>query len=139
MSVAYRQLGPGDVDLLRAAATRFKGAAAGDDHARAWLASDHNLAIVAIEGRTPLGWVYGYALPRTERDETMFLLYEIDVAESHRRKGIGAELMRRFRGLATGPVWLLTNESNGAAMALYRSSGAERPNDDDVMLRFKSG
>lgn len=138
MSVEYRRLSSTDADLFRAAASRFKGRDAGTAHAREWLASDHHLAIVALEGRTPLGWVYGYELPRVEREESMVLLYEIDVAESHRRAGLGAELLRRFRDLAAAPVWLLTNESNEAAMALYRSGGGERPNADDAMFRFKS-
>ena len=138
MSVEYRRLSPTDADLFQATTARFKGRDAGTAHAREWLASDHNLAIVALEGRTPLGWVYGNELPRVEREQSMVLLYEIDVAESHRRAGVGTELLRRFRELAAAPVWLLTNESNDAAMALYRSAGGERPNDDDAMFRFKS-
>ena len=139
MSVEYRRLSPADADLLRAAAARFKGRDAGSAHGAGWLASDHHLAIVALEGRTPVGWVYGYELPRVERDEAMVLLYEIDVAASHRRRGIGTELVRRFRDLAGAPVWLLTNESNAAAMALYRGAGGVRPHDDDAMFRFRIG
>lgn len=138
MSIEFRHLTPGDTDLVRAAAARFKGLAAEAEYAHDWLSSDRHVAIVALEGRTPVGWVYGYALPRVERDETMFLLYEIDVDATHRRQGIGSELVRRFRELAAGPVWLLTNESSEAAMHLYRAAGGSRPNRDDVLIRFKS-
>jgi ribosomal protein S18 acetylase RimI-like enzyme len=31
-------------------------------------------------------------------------------------------------------VWVLTNQSNEAAMALYESCGLRRQNNDDVML-----
>jgi len=126
-----RVLGPADADLARAAARRFKGAAA---DLRGWLESGRHLMIVALEGRSPVGWAYGYELPRVDRAEPMWLLYEIDVAGSHRRRGLGKALLGRFRDEAGGPVWLLTNEENTPAMRLY--AGGHRPNRDDVLFRF---
>jgi|GEM_PF-3012742 len=134
----YRRLSVADAELLRAAAACFKERDAGLEHARSWLANDRNLVVVAHEGGTPIGWVYGYELPRVDSEMSMMLLYEIDVVESRRRTGIGTELLRRFRELAAMPVWLLTNESSAAAMALYESVGGERPHADDAMFRFKS-
>ena len=130
--IELQVLGPADADLARAAARLFKGDSA---DLRAWLESGRHLMIVAREGRSPVGWVYGYELPRVDRAEPMWLLYEIDVAESHRRRGIGTALLGRFREEAGGPVWLLTNEGNAAAMRLYRDG--ERPNRDDVLFRFR--
>lgn len=124
-------MGPGDADLARVAVQRFKGSVS---DVNAWLQSDRHMMIVALEGRSAVGWVYGYELPRLDRDECMWLLFEIDVAESHRNRGIGGGLLDAFRRLADGPVWLVSNESNKAAMALY--AGGERPHDDDVMIRF---
>ena len=128
-----RRLGPADADLARAAAKRFKGGAA---DLRTWLESDRHLLLVALEGRSPIGWVYGYELPRVDRAESMWLLYEIEVAPDHRQRGLGRALLSRFRDLADGPVWLLSNRDNEAAMALY--AGAEQPHDDDVLFRFRS-
>ena len=139
MTVAYRRLGPADSELARAVVARFKSARPGSKYARQWLESDRHILVVALDAGAPVGWVYGYELPRVDRKETMFLLYEIDVDEVYRRRGIGTELLRRFRDLAPGAVWLLTNESNEPAMRLYQSAGGERPNDDDAMFRFKSG
>lgn len=129
--IEIRRLGPADADLARAATRRFKGRA-GD--LAAWLGSDRHLMLVALEGRSPVGWAYGYELPRVDREEAMWLLYEIDVAESHRRRGLGTALLGRFRKDADGPVWLLTNASNEPAMRLYRDG--ERPHADDVLFRF---
>jgi ribosomal protein S18 acetylase RimI-like enzyme len=129
--IELRHMGPSDADLARVAVQRFKGRV---HDIGEWLQSDRHMMIVALEGRTTVGWVYGYELPRLDRDERMWLLYEIDVAESYRKRGIGGGLLDAFRRLADGPVWLVSNASNKAAMALY--AGGERPNDDDVMLRF---
>jgi ribosomal protein S18 acetylase RimI-like enzyme len=124
-------MGPSDADLARVAVRRFK---AMEHDVGEWLQSDRHMMIVALEGRSTVGWVYGYELPRVDRDERMWLLYEIDVAESHRKRGIGGGLLDAFRRLADGPVWLVSNTSNKAAMALY--AGGEHPHDDDVMIRF---
>jgi len=129
--IEFRQLGPADADLARAAVRRFKGREA---DAAAWLASSRHLMIVALDGRTVAGWVYGYELPRVDRAESMALLYEIDVDERYRRRGIGTALLGRFRDACEGPVWLVTNESNEAAMRLY--AAGDRPHRDDVMIRF---
>jgi ribosomal protein S18 acetylase RimI-like enzyme len=130
--IEIRRLGPADADLARAAAMRFKGAA-GD--LGEWLASSRHLLLAALEGRSVVGWVYGYELPRIDRAEAMWLLYEIDVAEGHRRRGIGKALLGRFLEDADGPVWLLTNAGNEAAMRLYKDGA--RPNADDVLIRFR--
>ena len=132
--IEIRQLGPSDADLATVATRRFKGSAW---NLQEWLQSDRHVMIVALEGRSVVGWVYGYELPRLDRDENMWVLYEIDVAESHRRRGIGKSLLQRYCETADGPVWLVSNESNTAAMALY--ADGERPNDDDVMIRFNTG
>jgi len=52
----------------------------------------------------------------------------VDVAESHRRRGIGKALLERLgelaseRGIRIG--FVLTDEDNVPANALYRSAGA---------------
>ena len=129
--IEIRRMGPADADLARAATERFKGEAA---DVADWLASSRHLMLVALDGRSPVGWVYGYELPRVDRAHSMWLLYEIDVSESYRRRGIGKRLLQGFRELADGPVWLLTNRSNGAALRLY--ADGEFPNRDDVLVRF---
>jgi ribosomal protein S18 acetylase RimI-like enzyme len=130
--IEIRQLGPADADLARVAVKRFKG---GTGELETWLASSRQMMLVALEGRSPVGWVYGYELPRVDREQSMWLLYEIDVSESYRRQGIGKRLLEEFRNRAAGPVWLLTNRANEPAMKLY--ADGEFPNEDDVLVRFR--
>jgi ribosomal protein S18 acetylase RimI-like enzyme len=95
---------------------------------------------LAVENNRVLASLNGYALQRPHRYAHQFLLYEIDVRPECRRQGIGKALLQSFIQLArtsgASEIWLLSNESNAAAMQLYRSCGFERPNSDDVMLQL---
>jgi ribosomal protein S18 acetylase RimI-like enzyme len=70
--------------------------------------------------------VYGHELRRL--DQTDLFLYEVDTAETHRHKGAGRAMLDfitafcRSRGY--GEWFVLTECSNQAGNALYRSAGA---------------
>ena len=55
--------------------------------------------------------------------------------------GVGKALVRAFIAEAqvagAYEVWVLTNESNSAAMAMYMGCGLGRENGDDVMMRLR--
>jgi ribosomal protein S18 acetylase RimI-like enzyme len=93
---------------------------------------------IAIFDEEVVGSLNGYALLQPERQQLQFLLYEIDVKETWQGQGIGTRLVNAFVAAACKvdafEVWVLTNQSNAAAMALYRKCGFERDNPDDVMF-----
>jgi ribosomal protein S18 acetylase RimI-like enzyme len=94
--------------------------------------------LLALERGHVVGSLNGYALRHPDRREPAFLLYEIDVREECRNRGIGKALVNWFiaeaRSAGAFEVWVVTNQSNGPAMAMYRHCGLRRPNSDDVML-----
>jgi [ribosomal protein S18]-alanine N-acetyltransferase len=124
--IAIRLLAPGDEDVVRELAT-FDGA--GDPEAL--LADPRTLMLVAFDDARPVGFVLGHELPRRHGDRSKLFLYEVDVAESHRRRGIGKALLGRLaelareRGIRVG--FVLTDDDNLAANALYRSAGGTSP------------
>jgi aminoglycoside 3-N-acetyltransferase I len=132
--VNIRRLGVGDEDVVRQLAVREPQTGLLDD--------DRTIMLAAFEDHEPIGFVLAYELPRRHGHAAMLSVYEIDVDADRRRAGIATALMdhlgelARERGIADG--FLLTNESNEAAMAFYASLGGERPNQDDVLwlLRF---
>ena len=131
------RLGPGDVQDARRLVHAFLGEPARPVDLRGWLWDRRNVMVGAFEEGEPAGLVYGHHLPRPDATGDMLLLYSIDVAEPHRRRGLGRRLVDAFREHAgPGGTWLVTNESSEAAMELYRSCGAVRPHRDDVMLRL---
>jgi ribosomal protein S18 acetylase RimI-like enzyme len=120
-----RRLGPGDEDVIRALAE--------DEAQTALLADDRTVFVAAFDGETPVGFAFGYVLPRRQGRPTIFFVYEIDVGESYRRQGIGRRLMEELL-FGQEDAFVLTDAGNEAAMALYRSLGGTRV--DSVMWDF---
>ena len=147
MPISYRRLGLGDEEVLRALsaqAGRFESdgesryqALSGAD-AAAFLRDDANQLDVAFDGDRPVGMLLAYELARRHGPARMLLVYELGVDVDYRRRGIGRQLMQRAatrareRGISNG--FLITDERNTAALALYKSLGAVRNEDDEVVL-----
>jgi ribosomal protein S18 acetylase RimI-like enzyme len=122
MTTTVRRLGPGDEDVVTQLAER--------PPRTALLADDSTIFLVAFEESEPIGFVLAYELQRRHGDAAMLLVYEVDVHEAHRHRGVAtsllAELARiaRERGIAEG--FVLTDLDNAPANALYSSAGGER-------------
>jgi ribosomal protein S18 acetylase RimI-like enzyme len=132
--VNVRRLGPGDEAIVERFATR--------EPQTALLEDPRTIFLVAVDDDgAPVGFVLGYELLRRHGDRSILFVYEIEVDEASRGRGIASRLLRelaqiaRARGIETG--FVLTNASNAAAMRLYESVGGVRPNDDDVTWDFE--
>jgi aminoglycoside 6'-N-acetyltransferase I len=68
---------------------------------------------------------------------------EVAVAESHRRRGIARGMIDRLVRIAAElgctEAWVLTDTNNAAAIALYRSAGAEEPPAPCLMHTIRIG
>jgi ribosomal protein S18 acetylase RimI-like enzyme len=77
-------------------------------------------------------------LPRRKGDRSRLFVYEVDVAETHQRRGIASALLERLaevareRGIRTG--FTLTEPDNPAGNALYERAGGS--SHADVMWTF---
>ena len=132
-----RRLGAHDAEMAHTLVGRFKEAAPGVGHMRDWLGDERHVLMAAFDRGATIGWIYGYELSRIDGPRPMYLLYEIDVTDQARGRGVGRALLDAFLDAVPGPVWLVTNNSNEPAMRLYRSAGGQRVFPDDVMFRFK--
>ena len=108
-------------------------ALAEDDAQTELLADDRTVFVAAFDGETPVGFAFGYALPRRHGRPTIFFVYEIDVDQSYRRQGIGRRLMEELL-FGQDDAFVLTDAGNDAAMGLYASLGGTRV--DSVMWDF---
>jgi len=104
------RLGAGDAAKVAQASALFDGPARADATRRFLGEPGHHLLIAHV-GDTPVGFVTGVELTHPDKGTEMFL-YELGVAEAHRRRGIGK------------------------ALATYQAAGAARE-PDTVMLGWE--
>ena len=147
--VSVRRLEPGDGDVLARLVRDGPRYEEADDVAQqeaatavplepadaaAFLSDEHTHVLVAFLARDPVGFVVVNELLHRHTFARMFLVYEIGVVDDHRREGVGRTLLDAVRALAiergVPEGFVLTNESNAAAMALYEAVGGIRPSLD---------
>ena len=95
--------------------------------ARFLVSPGHHLLVAYVDG-VPAGFVSGVETTHPDKGSEMFL-YELAVAKAHRRQGFGRALVAALRDVGRDGgcygMWVLTDDDNTAALATYRSSGAE--------------
>src|SRR5215471_2936299 len=109
--ISVRTLGPSDAALMRAALSMFGeafhdaetyGAAQpGTAYLERLLASDTFIAIVAVDGDRVVGGVAAYVLPKFERERSEIYIYDLAVAETHRRQRVATAMIAELRRVAT--------------------------------------
>jgi ribosomal-protein-alanine N-acetyltransferase len=158
--VSVRRLGPGDEAVLARLARegaryeeedeRAQNEAADETplapaDAATFLSDDHTHLFVAScadehAGDEVVGFVVANELLHRHTFTRMLLVYEIGVRDDHRRRGIGRALLDALRELAIErgipEGFVLTNESNGPAMAFYAAAGGTRPSLDVAEFDF---
>lgn len=123
MSVEISSAGPESAELLAALhAKAFEGGEIWDEAAfRTLLAGPGMDSRVALDGEAPAGFI----LMRTIAGEAEMLT--VAVLPSARRTGVGRALVRAgleaARGRGAARAFLEVSVNNGAAIALYRSTG----------------
>ena len=138
-----RRLGPGDIEAMRDLNALY--ADAFEDHETyrrdtpddAWLARQLAkpatiLLVTEIDGRI-VGGLTAYELAKLEAARSEIYLYDLAVADAHRRRGIGTALIEELQHIAadTG-TWALFVQADYAdppAVALYTRLGVR----EDVM------
>jgi ribosomal protein S18 acetylase RimI-like enzyme len=117
--IDIRRLGPDDGDVIVQLAEAEPRTALLDD--------PDTIFLVAYDGDRPVGFTFGYELDRRHGDERMLFVYELDVDEAYRRRGIATRLMEELLRLAAddgiGDAFVLTEPDNVPANGVYRKVG----------------
>ena len=104
-----------------------------------FLAEPGHHLLIAYEGTAPIGFVSGIETVHPDKGAEMFL-YELGVAESHRRRGVGRALVEGLAAIARSRdcygMWVATDEANPAALATYQAAGAIRDELPAVILTW---
>jgi ribosomal protein S18 acetylase RimI-like enzyme len=127
-----RRLKPGDEAVVERLAERTPQTAL--------LGDPRTIFLVAFsDNNDPMGFVFGYELPRRHGDPSILFVYEVEVDAACRRQGVATRLFReleqiaRARGIREG--FVLTEADNVAANKLYEAAGGER--EDAVQWEFR--
>jgi len=107
----------------------------------AFLDDPNSICLTAWQEDKFAGWITGYRLQRFR--EVQVLLYEIDVVESFRHRGVATKLIKKLEEIAlrlgASEIWVLTAEDNAPAMRLYERAGFQRERMNDVFWRLDLG
>jgi aminoglycoside 3-N-acetyltransferase I len=138
-----RRLMPGEVPMMRALNALFGtefadpesygGNPPSDAYLDSLLAKEHVNALVAIAAGRVVGGLVAYELDKFEQARTEIYIYDLAVAEAHRRRGIATALIERLREIAAERgawvIYVQADYGDEPAIALYEKLGVR----EDVM------
>lgn len=123
------RLGPADMARLLAAAHLFDEPPRPEWAERFLTTAGHHLLMATVDGMD-VGFVTGVETTHPDKGTELFL-YELGVDARHRREGVARALVVALADLARERscygMWVATEPDNAAALATYRSAGAEPP------------
>ena len=136
-SIKVHRLGTADLGLMHAMLTMFGeafgeadtyGAARpGDDYLARLLRSDRFIALAAIEDAAVIGGLAAYVLDKFEQERSEIYIYDLAVAEPHRRIGIATALIHALKPIAAEVgayvIFVQADAVDAPAVALYTKLG----------------
>ncbi len=137
MTTTVQMLGPDDVDLLQTLNRLFaeafedpesyRGAPPDSAYLRSLLAGDTFIAVVAVDEGAVVGGLAAYELRKFEQRRSEVYIYDLAVAETHRRQGIATALIEALKGeAARRGAWVIyvqADHGDDPAIELYTKMG----------------
>lgn len=100
-----------------------------DEYVREMLEREDFHVIVALESGVLIGGLTAYEMKMFKRETTEMFLYEIEVAEAHRQKGVGKSLIEFLKNICVEKgiveMFVGTEKENFPARKLYSATGGE--------------
>ncbi len=91
------------------------------------LGKDHVIALAALVDERVVGGLVAYELDKFERARREIYIYDLAVAEAHRRRGIATALLEHLQEIAVRRgawvVYVQADYGDDPAIALYESLG----------------
>ena len=136
---ACRQLTCVDVpllkDLLRVFGEAFdevdtyQRSVPSDDYLTQLLSKQHFIAVVAMKSKEVVGGLAAYELDKFEQDRREIYIYDLAVAQGHRRRGVATGMIGELKRIASKRnvyvIFVQADLWDGPAIALYESLGTK--------------
>jgi aminoglycoside 3-N-acetyltransferase I len=136
MTYIVKHLSPSDAEILKLLIATFRvafddaayeGAVPSPDYLHAFLSKPHVVVLVAMRGAEVVGGLVAYELEKFEQDRREIYIYDLAVAEPHRRQGIATRLIRALQRLGKERdafvIFVQADHGDTAAIRLYESLG----------------
>jgi len=104
------RLGPGDLAIMRELNALFSAAfdepenysdrPPSDAYLADWLAKPHIVALAALSGAEVAGGLVAYQLEKFEQARSEIYIYDLAVAQAHRRQGVATALIEKTQAIA---------------------------------------
>jgi aminoglycoside 3-N-acetyltransferase I len=99
----------------------------GTDYLRRLLGSDTFIAVAALRAGEVVGGLAAYELRKFEQERSEIYIYDLAVAEAHRRQGIATALIMALKQLAAARgacvIFVQADLADAPAIALYTKLG----------------
>jgi aminoglycoside 3-N-acetyltransferase I len=139
MDYELAQLSKNDVPLMKALLRVFaeafedplayQSAVPSDEYLQKFLGYEHTIALIAKKGNEVAGGLVAYELEKFEQDRREIYIYDLAVAEAHRRKGLAKGLIRELQKIAKERkayvIFVQADPGDAPAIKLYESLGAK--------------
>lgn len=111
----------------------YGAAVPSESYLASFLGRSQNIVLVAKSGDEIVGGLVAYVLEKFERERSEVYIYDLAVAEPHRRRGVARHLIERLkpigRALGAWVIYVQADYGDDPAIALYTSMGTR----EDVM------
>ena len=139
MNYTYQQLTGADVEVLKQLlevfgdafqdVATYQHAVPGDAYLRALLERPHFIVLAALDGHQVVGGLAAYELEKFERDRREIYIYDLAVAEQHRRRGIATALIAALKQMAKERrayvIYVQADKGDDPAIRLYEGLGTK--------------
>jgi aminoglycoside 3-N-acetyltransferase I len=100
-----------------------------DDYLTELLKKQHFVALVAMNGEEVVGGLTAYELDKFEQERREIYIYDLAVAEDHRRRRVATTMIDELGRIASKrsvcTIFVQADLGDGQAIALYQSLGTK--------------
>jgi aminoglycoside 3-N-acetyltransferase I len=105
----------------------YTGKPPGEDYLRGLLESGQFIALAALQGETVIGGLAAYVLAKFEQERSEIYIYDLAVAQPHRRRGVATALIEQLKSIAKARgayvIFVQADPVDAPAIALYTKLG----------------
>lgn len=137
MSYAYKKLEKNESILLKnllrvfgeafGEVDTYQSSMPSDAYLESFLGKSHVITLVALVDAEVAGGLVAYELEKFEQERKEIYIYDLAVAEAHRRKGVATQLIQELRKIAKERgayvIFVQADPGDMPAIKLYESLG----------------